>query len=98
MSLAIVFRREARLEFDEAADWYEQRRAGLGARFVEAVQHVLNQAAANPQRYGIVDDDLREGVVRGFPFCVYYREEAGQIVVFAVFHSSRDPSIWRPRR
>ena len=30
MSLPIVFRRAARAEFDDAADWYEQRRAGLG--------------------------------------------------------------------
>ena len=50
MSLSITFGRQARREFDEAADWYEQHRAGLGARFVTAVQHVLDEAARNPQR------------------------------------------------
>ena len=30
MSLPIVFRRQARYEFDEAAVWYEERRSGLG--------------------------------------------------------------------
>ena len=39
-SLPIVFRRAARIEFDDAADWYEQRRAGLGAKFTAAVQRV----------------------------------------------------------
>jgi toxin ParE1/3/4 len=97
MSRPITFRRQARREFDDAADWYEQRRAGLGARFVDAVQRVLDQAAANPQRYPEVFGDVREGVVQGFPFCVYYRAESGQIVVLAVFHTSRDPAVWQSR-
>lgn len=97
MSLPVVFRRQARREFDEAADWYEQHRAGLGARFIAAVQNVLDEAAANRQRYAAVFADVREGVVQGFPYCVYYREESGQIIVLAVFHASRDPSIWQSR-
>lgn len=97
MSLPITFRRQARREFDEAADWYEPRRAGLGARFVAAGQRVLDEVAANPQRYPAVFGDVREGIVKGFPYCVYYREEGGQIIVLAVFHASRDPSIWQSR-
>ncbi len=97
MSLPILFLRPARREFDEAADWYEQRRAGLGARLMAAVQHVLDEAAAHPQRYPEVFGDVREGAVQGFPYCVYYHEEAGQIVVLAVFHASHDPAIWQAR-
>jgi hypothetical protein len=41
MTLPIVLRREARAEFDEAFDWYEQQRAGLGVEFAERVQAVL---------------------------------------------------------
>jgi len=51
MSLPVVFRRAARAEFDDAADWYEQRRAGLGAAFTAAVQRVLDQLAAQPDFY-----------------------------------------------
>lgn len=32
MSIPVVFRRAARAEFDDAADWYEQRQSGLGAK------------------------------------------------------------------
>ncbi len=39
---------KARREFDEAADGYEQRRAGLGTKFRYAVERVLDQAAVNP--------------------------------------------------
>jgi plasmid stabilization system protein ParE len=97
MSLPVVFRRAARTEFDEAADWYEQRRAGRGARFTAAVRQVLDRIADQPQLYAEVFQDVREAPVAGYSYGVYYREEAGQLVVLAVFHTSRDPSIWQSR-
>lgn len=95
MSLPIVFRRVARVEFDDAANWYEQRRAGLGAAFTTAVEEVMGRIADQPQFYPVAMEDVREAMVSGFPYCVYYREEAGQILVLAVVHASRDPSIWQ---
>jgi toxin ParE1/3/4 len=95
--MPVLFRPQARSEFDEATAWYEQHRSGLGARFVEAVEAVLDQAAQNPQRYAVVFRDVREGLVRRFPYCVYYRDEGDRIVVLAVFHASRDPSNWQSR-
>lgn len=97
MSLPIVFRRAARAEFDDAADWYEQRRAGFGTAFTAAVQRVLDQIAAQPDFYAQVYQDVREALVSGYPYCVYYRKEPGQVVVLSVFHTSRDPSIWQGR-
>jgi plasmid stabilization system protein ParE len=41
--------------------------------------------------------DVRKAVVNGFPYCLYYREEPSQVRVLAVFHTSRDPSIWQSR-
>ena len=97
MSLPVVFRRAARAEFDDAADWYEARRAGLGATFTAAVQQVLDRIAAQPAFYAQVYGDVREALVPGFPYCVYYREEPSQVVVLSVFHTARDPSVWQGR-
>ena len=36
-------------------------------------------------------------LVIGFPYCVYYREEPGRVLVLAVFHTSRDPTVWQSR-
>jgi hypothetical protein len=49
MSLPIQMRRRARNELDAAAEWYEQRRTGLGTRFVLAAEQVLAEAAVNPR-------------------------------------------------
>jgi plasmid stabilization system protein ParE len=97
VSLPVVFRRAARAEFDDAADWYEARRPGLGAAFTAAVQRVLDRIAAQPDFYAAVWNGVREALVPGFPYCVYYREEPGQVLVLSVFHTARDPSIWQSR-
>jgi toxin ParE1/3/4 len=97
MSLPVVFRRAARAEFDDAANWYEQRRAGLGAAFTAAVQQVLDQIADQPDFYARVYQDVREALVSGYPYCVYFREEPDRILVLSVFHTARDPSVWQGR-
>ncbi len=97
MSLPVVLREEAEQEFDEAFDYYEARRTGLGVDFVEEVQQVLDRIAVLPRLHAVVLADIRKAVVRRFPYCVFYRCEDDRIEVVAVFHSSRDPSVWQRR-
>ena len=97
MSLPVIFRRVARIEFDDAADWYEARQAGLGAKFTAAVMQVLDRIAAQADFYPQVYGDVREALVRGFPYCVYCRVESESLLVLAVFHTARDPSTWQGR-
>ena len=97
MSLTVGYRPVARVEFDDAVAWYENARAGLGEEFANAVQSGIDEAAANPKRFPLVDGDLRECPVSGFPYCVYYRVRNGRLVVIAVFHQARDPSVWKGR-
>ena len=70
MIRAISLRPEARREFDEAFDWYEHRRAGLGVQFTERVQEVLDRVAKNPEMHGLVYKDVRNVIVRQFPYSV----------------------------
>ena len=97
VSLPVSLDPEAQAEFDESYDFYEGRRAGLGERFADAVQVVMDRIAGLPRTHATVFADIRKAVVRGFPYCVYYREEASHVRVLAVFHTSRDPAIWQDR-
>jgi hypothetical protein len=40
---------------------------------------------------------VREALVSGYPYGVYYREEPNQVVILSVFQAARDPSIWQGR-
>jgi len=97
MSLPLVFRPAAQAEFDAAAAWYEGQKPGLGSDFVAEVQQVLDTIANHPERYPMVFGDVREALVSRFPYCVYYRNKPDRVVVIAVFHTSRDPSVWQGR-
>ena len=88
---------EARVEFNEAIDWYEAQRAGLGTKFATRIREVLDRIAADPQRHAPVYLDVRKVLVPKFPYAILYREEPGEVIVVSVFHTSRDPSIWKAR-
>lgn len=97
MSFTIVFRRAAQCEFMEAAEWYEKRRLGRGAKFTAAVKEVLTRIAEEPDFYAIVFEDVHEALVSKYPYCVYYRVDGERILVLSIFHTSRDPPIWQNR-
>jgi plasmid stabilization system protein ParE len=97
MSLPIVFRRAAQCEFIEAAEWYEERRPGRGAKFTAEVREVLNRIAQQPDFYPRVLEDVCEALVTKYPYCVYYRVDGERILVLSIFHTSRDPAIWQNR-
>jgi hypothetical protein len=54
VSLPVVLRDEASTEFDEAFDYYEAQRAGLGVDFVARVQQVFDRISANPFLHAVV--------------------------------------------
>jgi plasmid stabilization system protein ParE len=97
VSLPVILRPEARAEFDDAFDWYENQRPGLGTVFANRVQEVFNRIAVNPQLHAAVFRDVRKAVVAKFPYTVFYRVEATCVRGLAVFHSRRDPGIWQGR-
>ncbi len=97
MSLPLVLMPEARAEFDQAFDWYESKKAGLGLDFVDRVQHVFDRISASPEMYATVRQDVRKARVAQFPYSVYYRIEQAEILVVSVFHGKREPRIWQSR-
>ena len=97
MTLEVVFRPAAIAEFDDAALWYDERQAGLGAQFVGEIERAIDLAAKHPVRYPIKHGAIRCVRARRFPYSVFYLAETGRIVVLAVFHASRDQVVWHAR-
>jgi plasmid stabilization system protein ParE len=97
MSLPVRLQMAAQAEYDEAVDWYESRQAGLGLRFLGALQKTMQTIGEQPDRYPEVEPRVREALVSGWPYCVYYQIHDDHVMVIAVFHSSRDPAIWQWR-
>jgi plasmid stabilization system protein ParE len=97
VSLPVIRDPEARREFDQGYDWYEEQRAGLGEAFADQVQVVFDRIAKMPQLHQKVLKEVRRAVVRRFPYCIFYREEPDRIRVISVFHARRNPKEWQRR-
>jgi plasmid stabilization system protein ParE len=97
MTLRVVFRRAAKIEFEDAAAWYGEKGLGLADEFIREIEQAIANAAAAPQRHPVVFGDIRRAVARRFPFAVYFRVRSDALVVLAVFHGRRNPAIWQRR-
>jgi plasmid stabilization system protein ParE len=97
MNLPVILRRLARVEFDDAADWYEARGAGQGAAFTTSVRQVLVDLGSRPELQPEVHGDVREALVPRYPYAIYYRPGPTEVTVLAIFHTSRDPANWMNR-
>jgi plasmid stabilization system protein ParE len=94
----VRFLEEAQDEFLEQIAFYEEREKGLGERFRLSVQAATTLAATHPKLGSPWKLRTRRVFPKGFKFSVVYRNEAEEIVVFAVAHFRRRPTYWRSRR
>jgi plasmid stabilization system protein ParE len=47
--------------------------------------------------YSAPHESYRRSLVRRFPYAIYYEDAEGTVIVYGVFHTSRDPGKWRQR-
>ncbi len=93
----IRIREEARAELLHETRYYENRRAGTGRRFREAVKESFALILRFPAAGAPGPAGTRKTKVKGFPFTVVYRDEPTQVVVFAIAPDKQQPGYWLPR-
>jgi len=97
VSLPVVLRPEASRDAEEARDYLETQRAGLGQAFLNRLNEVLSGIGAMPELYAVVWQNVRSARLRQFTYVVYYRVHDDHVEVLAVMHGRRDASIWQSR-
>lgn len=98
MMLAIELGPAAREEFDEASDWYGEQESDLRSEFIESINETLMQIRRLPLSFPVVYGlDIRRALVSKFPYAVFFKQEERRILIYAIFHTSRNPLIWSGR-
>jgi len=95
----LVITPEAEQDVNDAFDWYERRRPGLGDEFLRRVGDCLHSICVIPKGRRLVHANYRRAVVQRFPYVVFYEysEADDTVTVYSVFHTSQDPKKWRDR-
>ena len=97
MSYRIRLRPEAESEISETALWYTRRGIGLGDDFLDEVSQCLAALQDTPERFPIVEGEIRKTLLRRFPYVMLFSIRGDEVVVVSCFHTRRDPKHWSNR-
>ncbi len=100
MTYTIRFSQLASDDLTEVLGWYkEQNVEGLNKRFIEALSKVLRRLENNPLSNPIVHNNVRQALLKKFPYKVLYTFDNAvvEVLIIAVIHQKRDPQIWKGR-
>lgn len=93
-----VFHPEALNEYADAVKYYTQQKAELAQAFINAVEDAVYRIRESPNRWRLVDDNVRQCLTRKFPYGILYTIEQDYILILAVMHCSREPGYWKDRK
>lgn len=91
MKYNLIFRERAINEIQESFDYYENENFGLGDRFKSQLKKELDYILENPKHFKIVRKSFRQTMMSVFPFLIIYKISEENIIIYSVFHTSRNP-------
>lgn len=97
MAAELIIAAETEQDIAEAYAWYEGRRTGLGEELLGCIDAFIEAIRRTPEIHAVVHENYRRGLVRRFPYSVFYEYAEGTVTVYGVFHTSRDPDKWCQR-
>jgi len=94
MSFVCGFHPDIEKDYSQAYEWYEDKLAGLGERFIKAVRRKIEQIAEHPQAFGRrADKTYREAQVDFFPYLIIYKvyKAQNEIFICSIHHTKKQP-------
>jgi hypothetical protein len=79
-----AFHPEAALEFEEAVRYYRASGGKLAVRLNAEVRAAIRKITEAPERWGVLEEDVRRCFVRVFPYRVLYTIEPEFILIIAL--------------
>lgn len=91
MNYTLEIKEEAVIDMQNAYDYYEENKAGLGERFLDTLDDYFDRIQKYPLHYQIKRNPYREAVIKDFPFLIIYEIIEANIVVYTIFNTWRNP-------
>ena len=91
MTFKIILESRAINNAKASYNYYELIQLGLGDRFMKELERRIKIIQLNPKLFRKIKDDIRQVSLKKFPFVIIYEIFENIIIVYAVFHTSRNP-------
>ena len=95
--MRFVYHPDALAEYTDGALYFDERVPGLGADFTVEMDNAIAVILEAPDRWRILEEDVRRYLVHRFPYGILYTIEDGYVLIVAMMHLSREPGYWRHR-
>jgi hypothetical protein len=92
MKYTLEIKEEALLDMQEAYNYYQEKRIGLGDLFLDTLEEYLERVEKNPLHYQIKRKPYREAFIKNFPYLIIYEIAVNKILVYAIFNTWRNPN------
>ncbi|MBA4391808.1 MAG: plasmid stabilization protein [Syntrophus sp. (in: bacteria)] len=95
--MKIRFLTLAQWEVNDAVQWYNDQKIGLGIEFLDELDMAVRRIAAFPESYPEIERDLHRCLLSRFPYGLIYGIDKKTIIIVAVAHLHREPRYWIER-
>ena len=91
--LEIFFSDEAKNELDSSYFYYEEQSVGLGKRFIRDIDNTFESIQLSPKGFQLFNkkNNSRQIPLTVFPFVIIYQVKKRNLIILAVFQTSRNP-------
>jgi len=93
--MTVFFSAAAETQMEEAYDYLEKQREGLGDNFAMDVTAGVHQIAGHPLRWPEIEPGFRRYRTHKFKYSLIYRIRNNQAEIVSVWHWARRPGAWR---
>jgi plasmid stabilization system protein ParE len=89
MSFQLVLQSEAVIDIQQAFEWYEAQKPGLGYEFITEVEEGFEKICDHPLHYAAINVRFRRLKISRFPYLIVYEIENITVLVVAIKHTSK---------
>ncbi|TSD66968.1 plasmid stabilization system [Inquilinus sp. KBS0705] len=95
MAFTIHYLDVVKTDIKEAKVWYKNQKVGLDKYFALEVKKCIFRLQKNPLGYEVKYKNVRTAFTEVFPYAVhfYIDEDAQHVVIIAIIHQRRNPSL-----
>ena len=82
-------------EYAEAVQFFAQQ--DKQQDFIDTIENAIFRVIGAPERWPIVDGQIRRCLTIKFSYAIFYRVYPDRIVIAAIASCRRDPNYWQER-
>lgn len=100
MANKLIYNRFVKDDLKEINEWYKEINKELWNSFTTEFRLRINLIKENPLSFELKYNNIRIVFLKKFPYGIHYSYNAEEnvIEIYSVFHTSRDPEIWKDRK